>query len=47
MGANAHNLETVRLPAALKRERKELFVGELNAVVSRDVFFEVRRSGRQ
>ena len=29
--ANEHNLETVRLPAALKRERKQLYVGELNA----------------
>ena len=26
--ANEHNLETVRLPAALKRERKQIYVGE-------------------
>ena len=26
--ANQHNLETVRLPAALKRERKETYIGD-------------------
>ena len=36
--ANEHNLETVRLPAALKRERKQIYVGELNAALSRMVF---------
>ncbi len=27
-GANIHNLETIRLPEALKRERTEVYVGK-------------------
>jgi hypothetical protein len=41
-GANIHNLETIRLPAALKKERTEVYLGQFYIPTRGNLFLPVR-----